>query len=309
MLRGLRLFLVTLLPTVLSRLRRGPRRPSWSFVFEWAVRMLRRDWDETAAWPLERQRAVTAARQYPAPHLKQVTAHDERVGGVDVRRFVPARPGTTKVVFFHGGSYIYGSTRHSHAELCAHLAFETSLEVVGVEYRLAPEHRWPAQLDDALAVCRALAGPLLLAGDSSGGHLAAKTAAALEPKPRGLVLLSPWSDLEMPGRSFVTNAEFDFGTREVLVRHAAALSGDTPLSELRLEPFEGMPPTFVSVGTAEITLDDELAFVERLRAAQVEVTLHEAVDLPHNPTLFAAFHPNGQAAFDAMVSWVRARCG
>lgn len=307
MFRSLRLLLVTFLPTLRSRLRHGPRRPSWSFLFEWTIRFLRRDWDETAQWPLEAQRQATASRPYPGPHLSKVTVREEQVGGVPVRRFTPPQPGPLQVVFFHGGSYIYGSTRHSHAELCAHLAAATSLEVIGVEYRLAPEHPWPAQLEDARAVCEALTGPLALAGDSAGGHLAVKTAEALADEPRGLVLLSPWVDLEMPGASFTTNDDSDFGTREVLVRHASAVAGGRPLAELALArvKLEGLPPTFVSVGSAETPRDDILAFVEQLRAAKVDVTLHVAQDMPHNATLFEAYHPSAKQAFAATAQVLR----
>lgn len=308
MLRSLRLLLVTFMPTLLSRRRKGPRRPSWSFLFEWTIAFLRRDWDETADWPLIRQREGTASRPYPAPHLKQVTVRDEVIGGVPVRRFVPKTPGRTQLVFFHGGSYIYGSTRHSHAELCAHLAVSTSLEVIGVEYRLAPEHPWPAQLEDAKAVCEALTAPLVLAGDSAGGHLAVKTAEVLTRKPLALALLSPWVDLEMPGASFQSNDDSDFGTREVLVRQAQAVAGSRPLAELALSRVNlgALPPTFVCVGTAEIPRDDILGFVERLRAAKVELTLHVAEDMPHNATLFEAYHPNAKAAFEATAQFIRA---
>jgi acetyl esterase/lipase len=309
MLRALRLLLATFLPTLIARFSHGPLRPSWSFRFEWMVRFLRRDWDETAEWPLARQREAVAARPYPRPHLRQVTVRDETFAAVSVRRFVPRAPGPACIVFLHGGSYVYGSSRHSHADLCAHLAAATSLEVIGVEYRLAPEHTWPAQLEDVVAVCGALTGPFFLAGDSAGGHLAVRTAQQIARSPQGLVLLSPWVDLEMPGDSFRTNNAFDFGTREVLLRQAHAVAGARPLSELALHPSPGLPATFVSVGSAETPRDDILSFVERLRAARVETELHMAEDMPHNPTLFAAYHPNGKAAFNAAVGFIRARIG
>lgn len=306
MLRSLRLLLVTFLPTLLSRLRNGPARPTWSFLFEWSIRMLRRDWDESASWPLQRVREATAQRPVPAPHLKRVTVKDETVGGVDVRRFTPSSPSRTRIVFFHGGSYIYGSTRHSHAELCAHLAVATGCEVLGVEYRLAPEHPWPAQLEDAKAVCAALEGPFILEGDSAGGHLATQVAVGSERRPEAVVLLSPWADLEMPGASFADD-RFDFGDRKVLVVHAQAVAGTTPLADLALAklPLDRLPPAFVSLGGVEIPRDDILAFIERLRAAGVDVTTHVAEDLCHNPTLFEAFHPNARAAFEAMTAFVK----
>lgn len=273
------------------------------------IRALRRDWDETASWPLERQRAVTAARPYPHPHLKRITVRDGAAGGVDVRRFVPAKAGATKIVFLHGGSYVYGSTRTSHADLCAHLALATSLEVIGVEYRLAPEHPWPAQLEDALAACRALGTQLILAGDSAGGHLAVNV--AHEIVARALVLISPWADLEMPGSSYVDNEPYDFGTRDALIRQARGVAGERPIASLALanDPLGALPPTLVVAGSAEVGRDDILSFAEKLRAQGVECTVHVAEDMPHNPPFFEAYHPSARRAFEAVVSFVRSHAG
>ena len=305
MIRAFRLLLLTFLPTLRERFRDGPARPTWSFLFQWTVRYLRRDWEETAHWPLAEQRAAVALKPYPSPSLKKVTLRDEVIAGVPVRRFIPPSAGATRIVFFHGGSYIYCSTRHSHGELCAALAVATGLEVIGVEYRLAPEHQWPAQLDDATAVCNALEGSLVFAGDSAGGHLAVKTTQTCARKPVALVLLSPWVDFEMPGASFTTNDAFDFGTREVLLRQAKGLAGDRPLAELALDASGKLPPTFVSLGGAEAPRDDILRFVEALRTAKVEVTVDIAPDMPHDATLFAAFHPQGRAALEATVAFIR----
>lgn len=270
------------------------------------MRALRRDWDETVSWPLPEQRGLTAARPYPRTHLKKVSVRDGVAGNVDVRRFVPTHPGATKIVFFHGGSYIYGSTRTSHAELCAHLARATSLEVIGVEYRLAPEHPWPEQLEDALAACRGLAGsPLILAGDSAGGHLAVKTAHQISA--RALVLISPWADMEMPGRSYVDNDPYDFGTRAGLLRQARAVAGDRPLASMALanDPLGALPPTLVCAGGAEAGRDDILSFAETLRAQGVDCTVHVADEMPHDPPLFEAYHPSARAAFEAVVSFIQ----
>ncbi len=267
--------------------------------------MLRRDWDETAAWPLERQRAAVGARPYPRAHVKRVAVQAEELAGVPVRRFTPAHPAAVKIVYFHGGSYVYGSTATSHADFCAQLALATSAEVVGVEYRLAPEHPWPAQLEDALAVCRALSdSSLVLAGDSAGGHLAAT--AAEHVTAQAVVLLSPWVDLEMPGRSFADNDRYEIGTRAVLQRHASAVAGLRPVASLSLDAalLRELPPCFVSVGALEGPRDDILDFVQRLRAVGVDCTLHVAEDMPHNPAFFAAYHPSGRAAFDATVAFL-----
>jgi acetyl esterase/lipase len=93
----------------------------------------------------------------------------------------------------------------------------------------------------------------------------------------------------------------------VLLRQARAAAGSTPLSELALCPSAGLPPLFVSVGGAEIPRDDILCFVERLRSARADVQLQVVPEMPHNPALFEAYHPQGKAAFLAMVSFIRNR--
>jgi len=182
----------------------------------------------------------------------------------------------------------------------------TSVQVVGIEYRLAPEHPWPAQLEDAVAACRGLTdSPLIVAGDSAGGHLAVKTAHQIDAS--ALVLLSPWVDFEMPGRSFVDNDSYDFGTREVLLRHAHAVASELALSALALDrdPLAHLPACFVSVGGVETPRDDIVAFAEKLRAQGVECELHVAEDMPHDPAIFESYHPSGRAAFDAAAAFIR----
>ena len=151
--RLLLLILATFFRTVVARVRRGPLRPTWSFSFEATIRYMRSDWEATSGWPFERLRADMAARPYPRAFLRRVVTRDGELGGVPTRWFEPpsARPGAA-VLYFHGGSFIYGSARTTHAEVLARLAFESGAVVVAPDYRLAPEHPRPAQIDDAVRV-------------------------------------------------------------------------------------------------------------------------------------------------------------
>ena len=301
--------------------RRKPR-PAWTFQLSVVARFMRLDWDRTADWDLPRVRDEVANRPYPRKWVKRVARRDATLGGVPVCVYSPPeRRGDGVLLYFHGGSFIYGSSKTSHADFLARLALETGVEIVGVEYRLAPEHPFPAPLEDALAAWRALLArgtkpeDVVVGGDSSGGNLAVCAAIALrdahEPTPRALLLMSPWADLEMPGASFRENADYDFGTREVLVRHAAAYAGGAPLDDPRLSPthakLEGLPETFVSWGTCEIPRDDIVAFARALRAAGVSVTEHEAPDMPHNAAFFADYHPAALAAFEATARFLGSR--
>jgi monoterpene epsilon-lactone hydrolase len=321
--RLFRLFLVAFVRTLRSRWAKGPAMPSWSFSFEWIVRFLRADWDDARDWPMPKIRADYDARPLPAKHVRNVTTKDETVGGVPCRRFVPkGKRGEGIVVYFHGGSYFYGSSKSTHQELVSRIAIASGREVIGVEYRLAPEHTYPAQRDDALAVVDALVadgtaiGDLVLAGDSAGGNLVLAAAQALRdrtgsPRVAGLVLLSPWSDLTMPGASFVENDASDYGDREGLVRHAAAFVGDVALDDPRVSPvyanLTDLPPCLVEVGTAEIPRDDILALAKKLAADGVDTILHEAKEMPHNAAVFSDLHPEGERALQAIARFVRER--
>jgi acetyl esterase/lipase len=253
--------------------------------------------------------------------LKKVKVVETNLRGVPAWRFVPPRAKTDRcVLFFHGGSYIYGSTRTTHAELLARIAFEAGIEVIGLDYRLAPEHRYPSQIDDALTAFDTLvsngvdAQHILIAGDSAGGNLAIVLQIALRdrggPQAAAMALSSPWVNLEMPAASYKENDPFDYGTREVLARQALAFAADMPLSDPRISPIHAnlqrLAPCFISVGDLEIPRDDIVEFAKRLTSAGVDVTLQVARNMPHNAPVFAEHHPEGKAAFDALVQFIRA---
>lgn len=304
--------------TIASRVRRGPALPSWSFSFEIIVRMLRADWESSTDWPLERIREASNAGIYPSRHARLVTMKSEPRGGVPCHTFKPLRAGGSgKIVYFHGGSYFYGSCVTTHRELVARLAHECALEVIGVEYCLVPEHTYPAQLEDALAVIDALVAGgtpperIVLAGDSAGGNLVLSAARALRDRTvscAALVLLSPWGDLTMPGASYTENDATDFGTRNELERHAKAFAKGISLDDARVSPIfanlSGLPTTLVVLGTAEIPRDDIRALAKKLSTDGVDVTVHEAQDMPHNAAVFADYHPEGARAFQGIVDFV-----
>ena len=317
-MRAIWLMGLAFVQTIGRRLSRGPLRPSWSFTFEMIVRYMRLDWEATGRWELPRLRDDMNRRPYPRKHFKRARRRDEELGGVPIRVYAPreVEPERGVVLYFHGGSFIYGSSKTTHADALARLAIESRREIVCAEYRLAPEHPFPAQLEDALRAFDALVAKgtssIIVAGDSSGGNLAVQLAIALRDRggqtPKALVLLSPWADLEMRGASFEENVAFDIGRREELEKHAAAYAGAVSLDDPRISPIHAdlaaLPPTFVSWGGSEIPRDDIKAFVQALRAARVSVTTHEAVDLPHNPAFFADYHPNALASFEATVRFV-----
>jgi monoterpene epsilon-lactone hydrolase len=213
------------------------------------------------------------------------------------------------VLYFHGGGYVAGSI-NSHRGCGAWISQASKARVLIIDYRLAPEHPFPAALDDAMKVYhwlttnqRILPEDLVIAGDSAGGGLALAVLLKLRDEqtalPAAAVCLSPWTDLALSGQSLVEKAEIDvIVSLEALEKFSKFYLKDTdpthPLASPLYADLQGLPPLFIQVGTAEIILDDSLRFAERAKAAGVEVTLDVWEDMPHIFALFAAITPEGK---------------
>ncbi len=205
-----------------------------------------------------------------------------------------ARPGT--ILYFHGGSYVVGSPATA-LPLTANLVVRTGATAYSLDYRLAPEHPFPAATDDALAAYRALLddgvdpATVVLAGDSAGGGLAVVTClrarSAGLPMPAAVVTFSAGLDLTRTGASMRTRAELDpFFTREDFDRTADLyLAGQDPrtdlLSPATLADLTGLPPLLLQVGTDEMLLDDSTRLAARAVDAGVDVVLDVTADVPH----------------------------
>ncbi|HET9929244.1 MAG TPA: alpha/beta hydrolase [Polyangiaceae bacterium] len=333
MLRMLRLFIVTWFETSFARLRGGRLLPSWNFQFEWVVRFLRRDFIETSLWPYGLLRRELDGRRYPSRALPKVAAQDSALGGVPVVIFTPkhAEPART-LLYFHGGSYIFGSARTTHADLLARIALGANLRVVAPNYRLAPEHPYPAALEDALAVFAELAqrtapSEIVLMGDSAGGNLALVLQIALRDRARARgdakagaddhrqaqakasILISPWLDLSASLPSCRKNDRYDYGQTEFLLRHARDFAGQVALDDARVSPLYadlgGLAPVVVLVGGAERLHDEAIAFVDRARSAGVRVALDVAPEMPHLAPALADFHPAAKRALETLIAHAR----
>lgn len=319
-LRLTRLFGLAFLETAVLRARHGPARPNWSFGFECVVRFLRRDFMEMLDWPYPKVRAELDARPYPDRLVKRVPVRKDALRGVPAVWFEPAGAMARGVVLYlHGGSYLFGSTK-THADIMARIALASGARVVGIDYRLAPEHRYPAQLEDALAAFDALVerghapGEIALAGDSAGGNLALVTQLALRDRgeqARCAVLISPWLDLTASSPSTRANDPTDYGTREGLVRQARDFAGAIPLDDPRLSPLharlDGLGPLFIQVGDAERLHDEGVELARRARDAGVDVTLDVLRDMPHNGPILAEYHPEGARGVDMIGAYLRGR--
>ncbi len=308
--------------TTALRLRRGPLVASWSFPFEASVAFLRATSQVTAGRsPLE-QRAVWAElRSPPSPVMRRVRRSRDGAGGVRAEWFEPAGyQGEAVVLFFHGGSFIFGSMV-SHGEMVARIALASGARVLALDYRLVPEHRFPAPVEDATTAYRWLLsqgvppGRIVFAGDSAGGNLTVATLLALrdehQPLPAGAVPISPWVDLARSpdGGSLQANARYDWGVPSELPRWAAAYAGAVPLTTPRVSPghadLTGLPPLHVLWGSREMLRDQVVELVARARAAGVAVEGEEYPNMVHGWMALHSFTLEAERAYQSIGRFVR----
>jgi epsilon-lactone hydrolase len=246
---------------------------------------------------LAERRATFApgGRLHPLPEDVLVT--DVTAAGVPAHWL--AAPGADSgrvLLFLHGGGFEFGSLR-SDGELAARLGRASGMRVLFPEYRLAPEHRFPAAIDDVLAAWRWLrtgqglgAGSMAVAGDSAGGGLAVALLVALrdagEALPAAAVLMSPTVDLTSSGASMTERAGQDPISTPAMLRQFASdyLAGadpTTPLASPLFASLTGLPPLLVQVGTADLLLSDSERLASAAAKAGVDVTLEIGEGLPH----------------------------
>ena len=242
---------------------------------------------ETPLTVEEQRSGFAAAIAQPAP--QDVATRRTTLGGRPALELTPTAvtsPGPGHLLYLHGGGYVIGSP-DTHAGLVGELARRAGLRTTSVDYRLAPEHPFPAAVEDGLAAYRELLATgtdprdLVVAGDSAGGGLALATLLAARdaglPQPAAAVVFSPWVDLTVSGASIRTKADADPIFTEADIRAYADLyigTGDRsqPLASPLFADLTGLPPLLIQVGANELLLDDAVRLAGRAGTDDVEVT-------------------------------------
>jgi len=255
------------------------------------------------------------------PRPRHVEYVDTLVGGVPAIVATPTlTPPTRHLLYVHGGGYVIGSPR-SHIAMVANLARRASATATVIEYRLAPEHVYPAAVEDCIAAYRALVAevdPALvtIAGDSAGGGATLSTLCALrdagDPLPGAAYLLSPWTDLTGSGESVITRADADPMIDGSKIAEAGRVyAGDVPLDDPGVSPLfadlSGLPPMLIQTGMDEVLLSDTTRLAERAREAGVEVTLDLAEGMWHVYPAFAPLVPEATEALVRAAVFMRSR--
>ena len=259
-------------------------------------------------WPLTRQRQAwnEVCAQFRAPRPPHIKVQDLVTEGVKFRLYVPEGheplPG---VLYFHGGGWVLGGPE-THDDICAELAVGAQCAVALVDYRLAPEHPHPAQLEDSLAVWRWMreagaehgidASNLVAAGDSAGGQMSVGLALALSEQKqdqlKGLLLIYPVLGADINTASYLRNAKAPSLNRDEMIFYLDSFLGpkssknwSDPKAVPNLattEQLKTMPPCIITVAAHDPLRDDGVIFAEKLKAAGVAVGLREEPALVHS---------------------------
>jgi epsilon-lactone hydrolase len=308
----------------LRRKMSGPLRPTWDPTFETLAEMFHQGSRRIIRLPLEAQRrsTQTVILGLPSsPLYKETTFEKLTIAGVSAEWFrrEDAAHGPV-ILYLHGGGYGLGSVE-THRDLVARVCRSSRASALAIDYRLAPEHKFPAQLDDAMAAYRWLMQQgidprrMVVAGDSAGGGLAIALLVKLRdsgmPLPAAGVCLSPWVDLEGTGASMDENDRYDYISRRAINQYRKRFVDDRdvrhPLAAPLYAELHRLPPVLVQAGSAEVLLDDSRRIVDKLRAAGVDVTFRVWEDMIHVWQLFAFMVPQGSAAIDEIGDFIRER--
>lgn len=270
-----------------------------------SLAQMRREWDEV----FSKSRCDVGAK------IEKIDA-----GGVPALRVTAKGAQTNRVVlYYHGGGYIFGSPT-SHQDLGEYLSQAAQSPVILLDYRLAPENPFPAAIDDARAAYRWLLDSgfkpeqIAIAGDSAGGNLVFTSLFSIRqhqlPLPACAVPLSPWTDMECTGETFITKADVDpmvhkAFTRKLSDLYAPGANLRDPLVSPLYGDLKGLPPLLIQVGDRETLLDDSRRIAERARQAGVDVTLEIEPGQVHVFQIFAARLDEGRAAIVRMGDFIR----
>ena len=273
------------------------------------------------AGDLREQRPLFEQVIAAAPVPGDVVTTPGQLGGVPV--IWVDIPGTTTtdgvIVYFNGGFFAIGSAAAS-VGLASELARQARMRVVTVDYRLAPEHPYPAAPDDAMTAYRALLDSgqdvtrIAIAGESAGANLAVVTLAAIGrlglPQPTSAVLMSPMADLAATGQSITAKADVDpVITADAVRNRSRDYLGGTDARDPSVSPvygsLAGLPPLLIQAGSHEILLDDAIRLAARAAYDDVAVTLDVIPGVPHVFQSFAPVLDEGEAALTRAGAFLR----
>jgi acetyl esterase len=276
-------------------------------------------------WPLDKQRKAwnELCAQFRAPRPPNLKVEDLETEGVKFRLYTPKNARTkTAIIYFHGGGWVLGGPE-THDNMCAEMAVGANCVLALVDYRLAPEHQHPAQLEDSFKVWRWMQSQgmadIIAAGDSAGGQMSVALALTLKemnlPKLIALVLIYPvlGADTETP--SYIRNAHAPCLTRDEMKFYLKSFlgpEGGPNWRDVKAVPnlaneiqLQGLPPCFITVAAHDPLYEDGIIFKKKLEAAHVKVELREEPELAHSYMRARNVSAPAKKGFDAIIEALR----
>jgi epsilon-lactone hydrolase len=282
----------------------------------------RKAWDFNTSIPDFRRVCEEGASKFgKIPEGIEVTPFN--IGSLPAEWILPSQAAKDKVIFYlHGGGYVSGSCS-DHRMFVAKFVKGSDVGALLFDYRLAPEHPFPAALDDSVAAYRWLLGQgvspahIVFAGDSAGGGLCLATLLGLRdqgiPLPAAAVALSPWTDLKYTGESYRTKAKVCLSPEGMWAVCSKYYSGDNdpglPLISPLYGDLHGLPPLLIYAGDDEILRDDSTRFAEKAKAAGVNVTLRVGAGMIHCYPVMAPLFPEATQAMEEICGFIKRHLG
>ncbi len=308
-LRSVLILCWSMLYITLRRLFRGPRLPNWSWALEASTYFLKAQSAFAFYMPnIVDGREYEDSLTFSSPAVAQIKVESVNLP-VKGHWYQPkAAAGHVTVLYLHGGGYAYYSKAHQNLIALVTLAAES--RTFALDYRLIPEHPFPAQLQDAQAAYRWLletgVAPehLVIAGDSAGGNLTLALLLALRdaqlPLPALAICLAPWTDVSNPGDSMTTNASFDWVDKRMPAQWADWFCEDTTVSNPLVSPIHaglsGLPPIYIQSGSAEILNDMICTFADHAAKQGAQVELEIWPNMTHDFQAFGEITPESKEA-------------
>jgi len=292
-------------------------------------RLKKESWDWNTSIPAFREECEGGARKAKLPEDTEVSpVHIPSLPeGLAAEWIQPVRKsdrdqGDAVIFYTHGGGYVSGSCS-DHRAFVAKFVQGSGVRALQYEYRLAPEHPFPAALDDTLVAYRWLLSQgvsptrIIIAGESAGGGLCLSTLLALRdqqiPLPAAALALSPWTDLTLTGESHRTRAKVAIdppGMAMVCTKYYVGENDPTlPWISPLYGDLHGLPPILIFVGNDEMMRDDSIRFVEKARDAGADVTLSVGDGMVHCYPLFAPLFPEATQAMEEISRFIKTHLG
>ncbi len=270
--------------------------------------------------PAFREQCEKLAKRMPSIS-DNITVKQQTIEGMKSEWLIPYKANPDKVILYiHGGGYVSGSC-NDHRGFISKFASNTGVTNLIFEYQLAPEHTYPAALDDSVKIYQWLLAMgykpknILLAGESAGGGLCLATLLALKDRniatPSAAVAISPWTDLTCSGNSYKTKNRVSAAPKDSWLVFSRHYVGNNPADNPFISPLFGdlkkLPPLFINSGDDDELYDDGERFARKAKAAGVDVTFRKGEGMLHCYPLMAPFFKEATEAMDEIVGFVRRR--